>query len=99
MNKNTNPEVKNIQNTSKNICRACRTWSNHWKKISSSNRTTCCAINCSGSFDVGAHVIYTDKRKQTNEWWIIPLCHGCNKKEEPFLVDSRVMFVSARSCS
>ena len=86
-NHNTHIIVKNISGTSSHKCSCCSSWLEHWWKYGNSRRTTCARRGCNNPIDVGAHVIHTDGRA-SNQWWIVPLCHGCNRLTEPFAIDN-----------
>lgn len=82
--------VKNINGTSKppyNNPRAkgYDSWEKFWKAKNEYDFPTYC--QCEGCFkkaEVGAHVMRTS---DSNKWYIVPLCYGCNNQDEPFNVD------------
>ena len=56
-------------------------WEEHSKYIMP---TYCSCEGCTNEVKVGAHVM---KTSGSRKWFIVPLCHKCNQKEEPFNVD------------
>ena len=68
-------KVKNINGTSKNICK-CNSWIAHWEKFSEQDAGCCSEISCYESTDlVGAHVQLTSIDMN---WYIVPLCKKHN---------------------
>lgn len=64
-------------------------WLNHTNKsaVCASSGDDCCF---NGTYDlVGAHVQKVDS--QDKNWYIVPLCKSCNKKDKPFNVDDDML--------
>lgn len=81
-------EVQNVHGTSKD--RYARSkggdpWLEYWEEHSKYIMPTYCSCEgCTNEVKVGAHVM---KTSGSRKWFIVPLCHKCNQKEEPFNVD------------
>ncbi len=87
-------KVKNIKGTSDNTCN-CDSWLDHWKYFGGGALPSSCSnINCNSKPEVGAH-IQKENSYDTN-WYIIPLCSGCNQLSEALEVGS-VILVSANT--
>lgn len=91
-------KVKNLNGTSANACKKCGSRLAHWEKLSGKTAKTCCCKGCANDAKVGAHV-----QKDTTDmsWYIIPLCHACNKKPstEVFELNTGSTLESAVACS
>lgn len=92
-------KVRNIIGTSQHQC-SCGSWLNHWKKLSGKMANKCAATGCNGTDLVGGHVQESSgpslfRKKNGNDWYIIPICKGCNLKTEIYEVDDTVDLVSA----
>ena len=87
-------KVNNINGTSQNVCK-CGSWLDHWKKFSGQAFPTYCSEkSCTQKPEVGAHV-QKDSSYDTN-WYIVPLCKGCNGKTGNSLeISDSVKLVSA----
>jgi len=87
-------KVKNINNTSENICK-CGSWLNHWAKFSGQSLPSYCPEkNCTNKPEVGAHV--QKDSSSDSSWYIIPLCKQCNSKRgQTIEVQDSIKLVSA----
>lgn len=85
-------EVQNINGTSKDRyshSKGSDPWIKYWDKKSEYGLPIFCACeDCYQMAKVGAHVM---KTSGSHEWYIVPLCYECNKKEEPFNVDEDLL--------
>jgi 5-methylcytosine-specific restriction endonuclease McrA len=98
-NMNSHFKVKNVNGTSRSpyansSSKTGLSWLEVWRNSSKSDRETCCRLGCTSEDLVGAHVIKVDGRS-SNEWWLAPLCRGCNNfnNTEEMFIDSRVALV------
>lgn len=94
--------VKNINGTSQALyanssSRDGSSWLEVWRREARSSRATCCALNCSGPAEVGAHVILCDGRRD-GLWYLVPFCKSCNHNSNvsEMFIDSRVTIVPLR---
>ena len=76
--------VRNIVGTSKscyaNTARkyGYKSFMDMYRQETKSGRKTCCALGCSGLFEVGAHV----RAKSNGPWYIVPFCKSHNGYDE-----------------
>lgn len=88
-----NLEVFNLKGTSKNKATCCGSWIAHHKKHAPKSKNCCSVKGCSGVAEVGAHV---QLERKDNRWWIVPMCKGCNKRDDETLeLNKGVYLVSA----
>jgi hypothetical protein len=75
--------IINIDGTSDNTC-GCGSWLDHWLNFSGQSLPRYCPeTSCTNKPEVGAHV-----QKNSNSdknWYIVPLCKGCNGKRSESL--------------
>lgn len=85
--------VENIGGTTgyASPCACCTSWLGHWRKWTGSNRATCSAYGCRNDAEVGAHVRKT--RSNDQQWYIAPLCRGCNRIPGEFEVSAALVHV------
>ena len=73
-------EVKNKKGTSsKTPPTGYRSWLDFWENKKGKNATQCEAMLCSGTPDVGGHVI---KSGEGGKEYILPLCYSHNNMSE-----------------
>lgn len=80
-------KVKNLLGTSDNSAPyGYSSWLDFWEKSTGRKANKCANIDCNLKATVGAHVI---KTSGTKEWYIVPLCDGCNNyhNEDGFFVN------------
>jgi hypothetical protein len=95
-------KVKNLKGTSPNVCN-CGSWLNHWKNFRNiyaisktllPKQIRCSVISCPNLAELGGHVQKVNSNDK--DWYIIPLCDRCNKKEgEELDIDNNTVLVSA----
>ena len=63
----------------------CSSWLDFWEQEKGKKATECEVLGCSGTPDVGGHVI---KSGEGSKEYILPLCSACNNKPdgEEFMV-------------
>ena len=82
---------KNKNGTSERSCK-CGSWKAHWENNSSKPwPISCCASDCNGTAEVGAHVINSDCSGE----WIVPLCKACNNRTDTFSLKGETTLVPA----
>lgn len=72
------------------------TWLEYWEAKTGKSAWRCSAIDChkSGRENlVGAHVKKVGS--YDNNWYIVPLCRGCNNRVDEFYVDETLVPVSS----
>ena len=73
-------EVKNKNGTAnKKSPSGYSSWLDFWEKTKNKKATTCEALGCNGTPDVGAHVI---KNGLGGKEFILPLCYSCNNQAD-----------------
>ncbi len=75
-------KVFNLKGTSKHRPTCCGSWLAHHKKHASKGGR-CAVLGCGKHAEVGAHV---QLERKDNRWWIVPVCKGCNKRDNETLV-------------
>ena len=71
-------KVKNLNGTTNNTPpRGYTTWRAWWEEKKNRKFSDCSLSGCSTGAVVGAHV---QKVYGGNEWYIVPLCRGCNNR-------------------
>lgn len=68
------------------------TWLEYWEAKTGKSAWRCSAIDChkSGRVNlVGAHVKKVGS--YDNNWYIVPLCRGCNSRVDEFYVDETLV--------
>lgn len=84
---------KNKGGTSVRKCK-CGSWKDHWLRLAKKSWPTgCSVVNCSGSAELGAHVVNPKSDKE----WIVPFCKTCNGKatDETFTLINGITLVPA----
>ena len=82
---------KNKNGTSERSCK-CGSWKEHWENNSCKPwPLNCCASDCNGIAEVGAHVINPNCSGE----WIVPLCKGCNNRTDTFALKATSTLVPA----
>ncbi len=72
--------VKNKNGTAdKNPPSGYTSWLNFWEEKKGKKATTCEALSCNSSSDVGGHVI---KSGEGGKEYILPICYSCNNKPD-----------------
>ena len=73
-------DVKNKKGTSGKIPPdGYKSWLEFWEGKKGKKATTCEVLHCSGSPQVGGHVI---KSGEGGKEYILPMCSSCNNKPE-----------------
>jgi len=73
-------KVKNKNGTAKkNPPPSYSSWLNFWETEKGKKATTCEARSCSGTPDVGGHVI---KSGEGGKEYILPICYSCNNRPD-----------------
>lgn len=86
-------KVKNLIDTTDNTCH-CGSWKEHYYTYSDVSADRCQVKDCSGEFEVGAHVKKVGNRD--NKWYIVPMCKAHNNKDgEEYELKASVTLVSA----
>jgi hypothetical protein len=85
-----NVSVKNIMGTSHAKC-DCSNWLKHWEKFSGRKANYCAAYGCMSSPETGAHV----RTAQSQQWYIVPLCHVHSHLDQFFVLSEGAVLVSA----
>ena len=67
--------VKNLQEGSRPSPAGYSSWLDYWEKKTGLEAGTCHRGDCYRTATDGAHVQLVNGG---NEWYIVPLCHGCN---------------------
>lgn len=84
--------VRNLVGTSGNSCR-CRSWLDHWANHAGWRPTYCSVHGCMESATVGGHVQKVGLFDR--DWYIVPLCYGCNNWHGDLLISSLTGLVPA----
>lgn len=80
----TTATVKNKKGTADRIPpTGCQSWLDFWEQKNDGEATFCQNTVCGKGAVLGAHVIESG---QGGKEYIVPLCDGCNKKDEEFSV-------------
>lgn len=77
--------VRNINGTSKRKPKGFISWQAFWEEKKGEEFMVCSNKECWHLAEVGAHVQRIGYRT-SNEWYIVPLCRGCNNKSIEFEV-------------
>jgi hypothetical protein len=73
-------EVKNVKGTANNQPPdGYSSWLDFWEKKKGMKADSCKVFDCSGSPDVGGHVI---KVNEGSTEYILPMCYSCNNESE-----------------
>ena len=67
--------VRNLQEGSRPAPAGYSSWLDYWEKKTGLKADTCHRVDCYRTATDGAHVQLVNG---DNEWYIVPLCHGCN---------------------
>ena len=90
-------KVKNLHNTSDRKPKNYSTWKEFWEAKKCYWPDDCSASDCNASAEVGAHVKKVGS--SDNSWYIVPLCSGCNKRNDEFEVpEYRLVPVNDKDC-
>lgn len=85
--------VKNVNGSSRFANPAgYDSWLDYWEDKSGKTAKRCSATDChllGRSNLVGAHVQKVNS--YDNNWYIVPLCHGCNNRTDEFYVDETLV--------
>lgn len=77
--------VRNINGTSTRKPKKFTSWQAFWEDKKGEKFNFCSNKECFNLAEVGAHVQRIGYRT-SNEWYIVPLCKGCNNKSIEFEV-------------
>lgn len=86
MSPRTNYIVKNLNNTSLRKPKKEKTWLEYWENNVGKKAQMCHCCRTSENI-VGAHV----KRLYLSDWYIVPLCKYCNKRNDEFTVKGELV--------
>ncbi len=86
-------KVKNLRGTGDRKPVGYNSWLEFWEARSGEKATMCKSISCSSKTDlVGAHVKKVDSND--GKWYIVPLCKGCNARDDEFYVSGTLVAVN-----
>lgn len=78
--------VKNLNGTSDREPKGFNSWKEFWEDKKGKSFDYCSNLECCEIAEVGAHVQKVGY-EESKEWYIVPLCKGCNNKSNKFKVD------------
>ena len=87
--------VKNLKGTSDNIPQNADSWLDYWEQRTGLIAHCCHSVDCpiAGRNNlVGAHVQLCAPFNWN--WYIVPLCHGCNHRNDDFTVEGPLVPVN-----